>query len=234
MRRCCRGVRPAPVRRSPRSSDDRCVCSHAKCVYGSTHQRPFDDVQRTVMKASGAGVPPSMFGGRSVVVSSRAKIREGRVQRDVRAEHRLRRVLDPPDPGFVEVRAHQHRTVDSGDEHGAVGVLRGDGLAADHRADGARRQNQRLLLDVGVHVVDEEREVRAPEAVPIADAGLVLAGSSRVRAARRRARSRPPRRRPSCRRSRRARRRPARRPRIPTRSGPACRGRSCAAPGSRG
>ena len=115
-----------------------------------------------------------MFGGRSGRRVLGAEVSERGVQRHVRAEQRLRGVLDAPDARLVEVGAHEHRHRRQRHEHGAVGVLRVIGWPPITRADRALRQDQRLLLDVGVHVVDEEREVRAPDAVAVADAGFVL------------------------------------------------------------
>ena len=114
-------------------------------------------------RPSGAGVPPSMFGGRSVVGVLRAQIGERRARATASALKLASATCSMPQMRALSKLARTSTgTVVAGDEHGAVGVLRRDRLAAERRADGALRQDQRLLLDVVVDVVDEERQLGAP------------------------------------------------------------------------
>src|SRR4029453_10434013 len=86
----------------------------------------------------------------------------------------LSRVLDAPHARAVEVRADEHGGGRRRYEHDTGRTLRDDRLSADRRADGARRQDERLLLDIAVDRVDERRHVSAPAATAEPDRALVL------------------------------------------------------------
>ena len=235
---CSCRVRPAPVRRSPRSSVDRCVCSppNVQRTAPPTTRRPAA-CSGTTSQASGAGVPPSMFGGRSGLGVVRAQVRERAAER--RRSFATLRLGDcarcPRSRALSKLARTSTGTVVAGDEHRAVGGLRGDRLAAERPcrprpaagsapASGCCRTMLLTKTDSSVRTARRGDTASMPR----------TAGSSRGRPARPDRPSRPPSHPPSCRRSRRGRRRPAPRLRSPSRSGRACRGRSCAARGSRG